>query len=91
MKKRYYALVYVFVGAAFYAMAGCSEKSDAQAAAEAAFYRKRAAQEMAATVEYARDPRTGLCFAYKWDGMANGGPAFANVPCTDAVQKLLSN
>jgi len=37
---------------------------------------------------YIRDPRTELCFAYYWGGMANGGPAMTNVMCS-SVRNLL--
>lgn len=45
-------------------------------------------------IQYIRDPRTGLCFAYYWEHRGeiyggNAGPALATVPC-EPVAKLLS-
>ncbi len=37
---------------------------------------------------YAKDPRTDLCFAYFGTG-GTGGPALANVPCTEAVLRQI--
>lgn len=42
-------------------------------------------------IEYGKDKRTGLCFAFIWAGHTHGGPGFANVPCTDNVEKLISD
>lgn len=40
-------------------------------------------------IVYVRDDRTQLCFAAGWGGTGHGGPILTNVPCTDAVIKLL--
>jgi hypothetical protein len=40
-------------------------------------------------IVYVQDVRTGLCFAAGWGGTSRGGPMLTNVPCTDAVIKLL--
>ena len=37
-------------------------------------------------IEYLRDKRTNLCFAYFTQ---DRGPAFTNVPCNDEVMKLI--
>lgn len=37
-------------------------------------------------IEYLRDKRTNLCFAYF---MKDRGPAFSNVPCNNEVMKLI--
>ena len=34
-----------------------------------------------AQIVFAKEPKTGLCFAYMWGGGWRGGPALANVPC----------
>lgn len=40
-------------------------------------------------IVYVRDVRTGLCFASGWSGDSRGGPILTNVPCTDAVVRLI--
>ena len=40
-------------------------------------------------IDYLRDKRTNLCFAYFWTGGYHGGPGFSNVPCSDEVLKLI--
>lgn len=44
--------------------------------------------QVKAALLYFKDDRTGLCFAYYWGGMANGGPALAVVP-EEKVEHLL--
>jgi prepilin-type N-terminal cleavage/methylation domain-containing protein len=39
-------------------------------------------------IRYIRDDRTGLCFAYIWEGGTHGGPALTEVPC-EKVNSLL--
>lgn len=49
-------------------------------------------KRVAENIQYVRDPRTGLCFAYYWENrmaVSAGGPALATVPC-HTVQKLLA-
>ena len=41
-------------------------------------------------IQYIKDPRTGLCFAYYWGGSGNGGPALATVPCDQVAGMLIS-
>jgi hypothetical protein len=48
------------------------------------------AVKMVSEVQYVYDERTGLCFAYAWGGMANGGPVLTVVPY-DAVKDHLIN
>lgn len=49
---------------------------------------RRVSQE----VQYFKDPRTNLCFAYIWEGHGEGyeygygGPGLAHVPCTPEVE-----
>lgn len=40
--------------------------------------------------QYIVDPRTNLCFAYYWGGMANGGPALALIPIESVPPDLLT-
>lgn len=67
-----------------------SEATERREAAE----RKQAAIDNANFVmenlEFVRERRTGLCFAYEWQGFANGGPMLAWVPCS-GLEKLLVN
>lgn len=41
-------------------------------------------------IQYIKDTRTHLCFAYYWGGEANGGPALATVPCEVVPLHLLT-
>lgn len=51
--------------------------------------RLRIEANVAGRLKYVRDPRTGICFAYMWEGCHNqGGPALATVPC-DKVEHLM--
>ena len=42
--------------------------------------RQKTANLVVGNIQYIKDPRTGICFAYYWGGMANGGPALTTVP-----------
>ncbi|MCK5060055.1 MAG: hypothetical protein KAR00_02850 [Candidatus Pacebacteria bacterium] len=42
------------------------------------------------TVEYIKDPRTNICFAYSWGGQYNGGQALSTVPCEAIPPELLT-
>ena len=48
------------------------------------------ANEVVDNIQYIKDLRTGLCFAYYWGGMANGGPALATVSCEAVPAHLLT-
>jgi hypothetical protein len=48
----------------------------------------RSALQMVNSLTYVQDPKSGICFAYSWGGMANGGPALTTVPC-ETVKNLL--
>ena len=41
-------------------------------------------------IQYIKDGRTGLCFAYYWGGGYNGGPALTTVPCETIPLELLT-
>ncbi len=40
-------------------------------------------------IQYIRDTRTNICFAYYWGGDRTGGPALACVPCEKIPFQLL--
>lgn len=61
----------------------------AQKEAQEVKYRQNKVNEVVCNIQYIKDPRTGLCFAYYWGGMANGGPALATVPCDSIPPHLL--
>lgn len=44
-------------------------------------------QEYASQIDYAKDERTGLCFAM-W-GMGGNGSTMTNVPCTANVEEQI--
>ena len=48
------------------------------------------ANEVVDSIQYIKDTRTGLCFAYYWGGAGNGGPALATVPCEAILHELLT-
>ncbi len=72
------------------ALVGCGWEEDAQE-------QKRARQEwelangikIVRGIQYIKDPRTNLCFASNWGGMANGGPVLATVPCEAIPSEIL--
>lgn len=70
-------LAFVLIGA----LTGCQDKD------ETSRYQHPAAYLMA-HLEYVKDDRTGLCFAYGLVGEDNGGPVLATVSC-DAAKKYL--
>ena len=41
------------------------------------------------SITYIKDPRTSICYAYYWGGMANGGPTLATVPENSIPTNLL--
>lgn len=74
------------------AIIGCGEKSSsAEREALARRSMEQIQERVAKNIQYIRDPRTGLCFAYFEKAIIDGGraPALATVPC-NAVQKLLA-
>ncbi len=76
----------------FIAIISCGEKSSpAEREALARQSMEQTQEKVAENIQYVRDPRTGLCFAYYWEskGSWNAGVALATVPC-NAVQKLLA-
>ncbi len=84
-------LPFFFCLAVAIAIIGCGEKpSPAEQEALARQSIERTQERVAENIQYIRDPRTGLCFAYYWEGRGyQGGPALAVVSCS-AVQKLLA-
>ncbi len=73
------------------AIIGCGERSSpAEQEALARQSMEQIQKRVAENIQYIRDPRTGLCFAYYWESRGDqGGPALSIVPC-NAVQKLLA-
>ena len=45
--------------------------------------------EVIGKIQYIKDTRTDLCFAYYWGGAADGGPALATVSCEVIPSQLL--
>ena len=43
-----------------------------------------------AKLVYVKDPHTGVCYSYFWDGDYHGGPAFTYVPCDLIPPEYLS-
>lgn len=65
---------------------GCMSREE-HARAEAdhrAQYMLNQAKNIVLGIQYIKDPRTNLCFAYYWGGLSDGGPALATVPCETA-------
>ena len=53
--------------------------------------RQANANEVVDSIQYIKDTRTGLCFAYYWGGtVIDGGPALATVPCEAIPPQLLT-
>ncbi len=75
----------------FIAIIGCGEKSSpAEREALARQSIEQTQERVAKNIQYIRDPRSGLCFAYLQKDVHGGwAPALATVPC-NAVQKLLA-
>lgn len=46
------------------------------------------AQSLVNALKFVKHKESGLCFAYAWGGVGNGGPALTEVPC-DKVEKLI--
>lgn len=73
------------------ALASCSQPTTYYSTSVQASSESRSSGDaIAESIAYIRDKRTGLCFAYMWGGMANGGPALASVDCA-SVEKFLVN
>ncbi len=48
---------------------------------------RRKIEDRIESMQFFKEPQSGLCFAYFWQGYAaEGGPALASVPC-DKVEK----
>ncbi len=48
------------------------------------------ANEVIGSIQYMKDCRTNLCFAYRWGAHSNGGPSLATVPCEAIPPRLLT-
>ncbi|MFH1325842.1 MAG: hypothetical protein ABIH48_00025 [Candidatus Falkowbacteria bacterium] len=71
---------------------GCDKAEEVRAREESQQLERiqQNANEVVGNIQYIKDSRTGLCFAYCWVGMANGGPALATVPCDSVPPELLT-
>lgn len=85
-------LVMMFVAVLAFLTTGCEKQGAAKAREEAQRMQRlqENANEVVVNIQYIKDPRTGLCFAYYWGGAANGGPALATVPCEAIPPHLLT-
>ena len=59
---------------------GCETKTKKQQIYEEQQQKINFATKIVDSIYYIKDPKTGLCFAYLWGGMSNGGPALTLVP-----------
>jgi len=71
---------------------GCEEPEEARAREEVerAQWLQSNANKVIGDIQYIKDPRTGLCFAYYWGDTNFGGPALATVPCEAVPPELLT-
>ena len=53
-------------------------------------YLQSKANEVVSGIEYIKDTRTGLCFAYWWGGLYSHGKSIATVPCEAIPSNLLT-
>ena len=81
---------------ALFASAGCGNEDPAQARAAEEAQRAQTIQseanEVLHSIRYMKDPRTGLCFAYRWGARVFDGPSLtlAPVPCESISPELLT-
>ena len=75
---------------AFFAT-GCEKSETIRAQKESSRVQRLQANanEVVGSIQYIKDTRTGLCFAYYWGGKSNGGPSLATVPCEAIPPQLL--
>lgn len=74
-------------------LVGCTEKegvTDQNLALLGTMERQQMVNSIVWSIGYIKDPRTNLCFAYRWGGDARGGPSLATVPCEVIPQRLLT-
>ena len=85
-------LVVMCVGVLALFVVGCAKSEEVRAQKENKRVQRLQANanEVVGSIQYIKDTRTGLCFAYYWGGMGNGGPALATVPCEAISPKLLT-
>lgn len=50
---------------------------------------QKVANDVVRQIIYIKDARTNICYAYFWEGAANGGPALTEVPCDSIPPELL--
>ncbi len=67
----------------------CVKNNPAEKQLEHSYELQEKANQVVSEIQYMKDPRTGVCFAYYyWEGY-NGGPALATVPCDSIPSDLL--
>lgn len=72
---------------AFLALSGCHEKTLTNT--EIINARLHAdAVDLVNRLEYVRDSRTNICYAYGWEGSPRGVPLLAAVPCELAAKMI---
>ena len=65
----------------FLSFTGCKREQTPEEEVKQRINKKQEfAREILSKILYIKDHRTGLCFAYMWDGSMNGGPALTVVP-----------
>jgi hypothetical protein len=84
-------LYFVCIGILAFVFAGCEDSKDRFVREETKKEHARhiVANDIIGKIQYIKDPRTGLCFAYFWKGAVDGGPALATVPCEAIPPDLL--
>ncbi len=88
-------LVAVCIGILILFSTGCKRAEEVRAKVRAQEENRREqilqanANEVVSDIQYIKDMRTGLCFAYYWGGMPEGGPALTTVPCEAIPPQLL--
>jgi len=69
-------------------VAGCQVR--AQEEDQRVQYLQARANKVVDNIQYIKDTRTGLCFAYYWGGTTTDGSALASVPCEAIPPELLT-
>ncbi len=75
-------------------LVGCTEKEGVvdhrNLALLGTMERQQMVNSIVWSIAYIKDPRTNLCFAYRWGGQDQGGPSLATVPCEVIPPQLLT-
>lgn len=86
------SILSLICGAVLVITTGCErpEEELARKQSERAELQRNSARGVVGGIQYIKDARTGLCFAYYWGGGLNGGPALATVPCEAIPTNILT-